>query len=341
MKALKITDIKKAEVMELNIPSLTQGHAIVKILYSGICGSDTHFYLGMHPSLKPPTGFIQGHEAVGIIEQISPNQQGLSVGDKVAINPLVGCGECINCITGFPNICRVNRRVMGFRLDGTLAQYISININQLVKLDSKIDMKIAATFEPLAVGYHAVNLLKSIPLKDHPIIITGGGTIGVVTGLVLKHLHHLKPIIIENNQSRVALLNQLGFSVKSSISEVEILDTKTRPIIFECSGVRKVLDEIIEAPRKPEYLVIIAQYARGNSINLHELQSSEIAVISSHMYTPCDLQNTAKLLSLSEVQADLSKIIYENIFALDEADKAFKQAISGDLNGKLKVLIKC
>lgn len=341
MKALKITEIKKAEVMDLPMPSLTAGHAIVKISYSGICGSDTHFYLGMHPSLKPPTGFIQGHEAVGVISQISPNSKGLAVGDNVAINPLVGCGECINCKNGLPNICRVNRRVMGFRLDGTLAEYISIDLNQLVKLDNKIDMKIAATFEPLAVGYHAVNLLKTIPLKDHPIVITGGGTIGVVTGLVLKHVHNLKPVIVENNQSRVALLNQLGFSVKSSISEVDILDSNIRPIIFECSGVRKVLDEIIESQRKPEYLVIIAQYSRGNSITLHEIQSSEITVISSHMYTPEDLNNTAKLLSLSEVQADLSKIIYEHIFSLDDADKAFKQAISGNPDGKLKVLIKC
>ena len=162
-----------------------------------------------------------------------------------------------------------------------------------------------------------------------------------MTGLVLKHLYNLKPIIIETNQTRVKLLNELGFTVNNSICEVHILDSKIRPIIFECSGVRNVLDEIIDSQRKPEYLVLIAQYAKGNSVNLHELQSSEITVISSHMYTPEDLINTAKLLSRKEVQTDLSKIIYEKVFPLEDADKAFQQAISGNLDGKLKVLIKC
>jgi len=154
MKAVKITDIKKTEIIELPEPSLDDGNAVVKIEYGGICGSDTHFYLGMHPSLKPPTNFIQGHEAVGVITKVGPNNKGISIGDHVAINPLVGCGECVNCIGGHPNICRVNRRVMGFRLDGTLAQYITLDLDHLVKLDKNIDLKIAATFEPLAVGYH-------------------------------------------------------------------------------------------------------------------------------------------------------------------------------------------
>lgn len=341
MKAVKITDIKKTDIIELPEPSLNDGNAVVKIEYGGICGSDTHFYLGMHPSLKPPTNFIQGHEAVGVITKVSPNSKGFSMGDHVAINPLFGCGECVNCVNGHPNICRVNRRVMGFRLDGTLAQYITIDLDHLVKLDNNIDLKIAATFEPLAVGYHAVTLLENIDLNNYPIIITGGGTIGVLTGLVLKHLHNLKPIIIETNQARVKLLNELGFSVKNSISEVDILNSKIRPIIFECSGVRNVLDEIIESQRKPEYLVLIAQYAKGNSVNLHGLQSSEITIISSHMYTPQDLINTAKLLNRKEVQTDLSQIIYEKVFPLEDADKAFQQAVSGNLDGKLKVLIKC
>ena len=341
MKAVKITDIKKTDIIELPEPSLNDGNAVVKIEYGGICGSDTHFYLGMHPSLKPPTNFIQGHEAVGVITKVSPNSKGFSMGDHVAINPLFGCGECVNCVNGHPNICRVNRRVMGFRLDGTLAQYITIDLDHLVKLDNNIDLKIAATFEPLAVGYHAVKLLENINLNNYPVIITGGGTIGVVTGLVLKHVHNLKPIIIETNQTRIKLLNELGFSVKNSISEVDILNSTIRPIIFECSGVRNVLDEIIESQRKPEYLVLIAQYAKGNSVNLHGLQSSEITIISSHMYTPQDLINTAKLLSRKEIQTDLSKIIYEKVFPLEDADKAFQQAISGNLDGKLKVLIKC
>ncbi|VFS91585.1 Sorbitol dehydrogenase [Raoultella planticola] len=108
-----------------------------------------HFYLGHHPSLKPPTNFIQGHESVGIIREINGSSPKFKVGDKVAINPLVGCGECFNCLDNQPNICRVSRKVMGFRLDGTMCESLAVGTEQLIKLDARIDMKLAAMIEPL------------------------------------------------------------------------------------------------------------------------------------------------------------------------------------------------
>lgn len=339
MKSVKVTGIRHVELFELPTPEVNPGQALVDMVYSGICGSDMHFYQGHHPSIKPPTNFIQGHESVGIIREINGADSKFKVGDKVAINPLVGCGECFNCQDNQPNICRVSRKVMGFRLDGTMCESFSVGLEQLILLDNSIDMKLAAMIEPFAVGYHAVSLVHYRDLVNTPVIVTGGGTIGVMTALVLKYIHHASPFIIEKDPQRIALLQRMGFDMFSSIDEIDALNLRQRPIAFECTGYYPVLENLVAANRKPEQIVIIGQYAAGSTIGLHEIMSSEITITSSHMYNSDDLEKSAAAIMQTEVANELQKIVYSKVYALEDAAEAFNQATSGKLDGKLKVLI--
>lgn len=339
MKSVKITAIKEIEIFDLPAPVAGPGQALVDIAYSGICGSDMHFYLGHHPSLKPPTNFIQGHESVGIIREINGSSPKFKVGDKVAINPLVGCGECFNCLDNQPNICRVSRKVMGFRLDGTMCESLAVGTEQLIKLDARIDMKLAAMIEPFAVGYHAVSLVHYRDLVNTPVIVTGGGTIGVMTALVLKHIHHANPLVVEKDAKRIELLQRLGFTVYASIEEVDAVNLRKRPVAFECTGYYPVLQALVAANRKPEHIVIIGQYTSGSTIGLHEIMSSEITITSSHMYNSDDLEKSATAIRQKEIADALQQIVYPKVYDLAEAADAFQKATSGSLDGKLKVLL--
>lgn len=339
MKCVKVTDIKHVEIFDLPVPETSSGQALVDIAYSGICGSDMHFYQGHHPSLKPPSHFIQGHESVGVIREINGHSDKFNVGDKVALNPLVGCGKCYNCLDNQPNICRVNRKVMGFRLDGSMCESMAVGLEQLIKLDDNIDLKLAAMIEPFAVGYHAVSLVHYRDLVNTPVIVTGGGTIGVVTALVLKHLHHANPVIVEKDPQRIAKLQSMGFTVYGSIEEVDAINFRKRPIAFECTGYYPVLEGLIAAKRKPEQIVIIGQYTAGATIGLHEVMSSEITITSSHMYNSNDLESSAEAITKKEIAESLGKILYQKVYALEDAAEAFTFATSGKLEGKLKLLI--
>lgn len=339
MKSVKVTGIRQVELFDLPNPETKPGQALVDVAYSGICGSDMHFYQGHHPSLKPPTNFIEGHESVGIIREINGAGGKFKAGDKVAINPLVGCGECFNCQDNQPNICRVSRKVMGFRLDGTMCESLAVGLEQLILLDDNIDMKLAAMIEPFAVGYHAVSLVHYRDLVNTPVVVTGGGTIGVMTALVLKHIHQASPLIVEKDPQRIVLLQSMGFDVFSSINEIDALNLRQRPIAFECTGYYPVLENLVAAKRKPEQIVIIGQYTAGSTIGLHEIMSSEITITSSHMYNSDDLESSAAAIMRAEIADALQKIVYPRVYALGDAAEAFVQATSGKLDGKLKVLI--
>ena len=92
MKALVYTGVETLEQQDVARPEPQQGESLIRIMASGICGSDMHAYLG-HDARRPAP-LILGHEAAGIVVGGSKD------GRRVTINPLVTCGQCNNCRAG-------------------------------------------------------------------------------------------------------------------------------------------------------------------------------------------------------------------------------------------------
>ena len=97
MKAPVYVGEEKLDFREVADPVVNSGEQLIKVDSAGICGSDMHAYLG-HDERRPAP-LILGHEASGIILGGDRN------GDRVAINPLVTCRNCLACISGRENIC--------------------------------------------------------------------------------------------------------------------------------------------------------------------------------------------------------------------------------------------
>ena len=69
--------------------------------------------------------------------------RGMKVGDHVVINSNLGCGECDYCLAGWDNMCR-NWHLLGKRMRGTYAEYVSVPARQLYKLPADFDLRVAA-----------------------------------------------------------------------------------------------------------------------------------------------------------------------------------------------------
>src|SRR5256885_14925956 len=106
-------------------PEPGAGEALIRVLRSGICGSDVHF---VHDSWAA-TAFrpiVLGHEAVGVVEAYGPGSSGATrpaVGTRVSIHPVFACTTCDRCQAQRPHICR-DRRVLGMDVHGTVAEYV-------------------------------------------------------------------------------------------------------------------------------------------------------------------------------------------------------------------------
>jgi len=96
MKALTYGGVRTIEYKDVADPSIEKpDDLIVKITSTAICGSDLHLIHGMIP--KMPTGFILGHEAMGIVEETGPDIRRLKKGDRVIVPFPVACGHCWYC----------------------------------------------------------------------------------------------------------------------------------------------------------------------------------------------------------------------------------------------------
>jgi threonine dehydrogenase-like Zn-dependent dehydrogenase len=91
------------------------GEVVIEVRASGICGSDVHGYLGLTGRRQP--GMVMGHEASGEIVAVGAEVPDLSVGQRVALRSILGCGRCDLCGRGPSNVCD-ELRGLGKQFDG-------------------------------------------------------------------------------------------------------------------------------------------------------------------------------------------------------------------------------
>lgn len=181
MKGIICRSENNLEKIELESPTLLDGHAIVRIKRIGICGTDQHAYRGNQPFFIYPR--ILGHELAGVIEDISQNDKGLNIGDQVGIIPYLACGHCIACRNGKTNCC-TDIKVMGVHIDGGMCELISVPITHLIQAND-LSLDQAAVLEPLSIGAHAVR--RSEIKTGETVMVIGAGPIGLGVMAFAKH----------------------------------------------------------------------------------------------------------------------------------------------------------
>ena len=175
MKVVFIAEPHSLEIKEMPAPEAGKGEVLLRVRAAGICGSDMHIYHGTNPLAKYPR--IIGHEFAGEIVALGEGVEGLSVGDKVAVDPVTSCGECYACSIGRRNVCE-RLEVFGVHRDGGFAEYVAIPVANIHKVPSSWSFEKAALVEPFTI---AANVLSRTECAGSDrLLIMGAGPIGQV-----------------------------------------------------------------------------------------------------------------------------------------------------------------
>lgn len=186
MKVAVMTGIRKMEFEERPIPTPKDDEVLVKIEYVGICGSDMHFFeSGRVGNWIVNDKLVLGHESGGTVVEVGEKVKNLKVGDRVALEPGVGCGECEMCKKGLYNLCK-NMDFMAIpgERDGVFLEYYAHPAKMCFKLPDNVDTMEGALMEPLSVGLHAINISEA--KMGQSAAVLGCGCIGLVTIMSLK-----------------------------------------------------------------------------------------------------------------------------------------------------------
>lgn len=186
MKVAIMPEKRKLEVVEREIPQPKAGELQVKLEYVGVCGSDLHFYNdGRIGNWVPDEPLVLGHEPGGVVTDIGEGVKGFKVGDRICIEPGVGCGVCDMCKKGLYNLCpHMSFMAIPHERDGVWSEYCTHPANMCYRLPENVSTLEGALIEPLAVGFHAVGL-SGAKIGENAVVL-GCGCIGLVTIMVLK-----------------------------------------------------------------------------------------------------------------------------------------------------------
>lgn len=184
MKALVFRN-RKTVVEERQTPQISaENNILVKIAYSGICGTDIGALFG---KFYCDEGVILGHEAVGVVAETHPNVTTFKVGDPVVIGPIPYCDKCRYCRRGRHTLCvEKGKMEIGFRLDGTHAEYFLSNDTFLYPLPPQTPMIDGIFAEPLACLLN--NLKYSFVQPGMSAFVYGAGPIGLIYAQLFSNL---------------------------------------------------------------------------------------------------------------------------------------------------------
>jgi len=161
-------DDRRIEIDEFELPKIGPDAGLLRLEACGMCGSDVEQYDGAFRQLGLRYPVIPGHEPVGYIEEVgdeAARRWGVRRGDRVAVEPVLGCGHCRACLTGAYRRCRTGRPGTAIAsyafiptsvapgLWGGYAEYMYLDPHTVMhKIAADLPIELVALYQPIAAG---------------------------------------------------------------------------------------------------------------------------------------------------------------------------------------------
>jgi threonine 3-dehydrogenase len=260
---------------DVPIPAVGRADVLIKVLRTGMCGTDLHIYNWDHwAQANVPVPLIVGHEFVGKIVDLGVDVDELSIGDLVSGEGHLVCGRCRNCIAGRRVQCARTKGI-GVNYPGAYAEYIALPASNVWRHRADVDLDVAAIFDPFG---NAVHTALSFPVLGEDVLITGAGPIGVMAAIVARHAGARYVVITDVSEYRLALARSIGVTLAVNVERMGLPQavsqlgmTEGFDVGFEMSG------------RAPAFQDMLASMAHGAKIAMLGLPSENFAIDWSHL----------------------------------------------------------
>ncbi len=204
MKAAVLHANKDVRFDEIETPAVNKDEVRVRVIATGICGSDIPRVLSNGAHGYP---IILGHEFAGYVDEVGDGVDNVKKGDHVVGIPLVPCFECDDCKAGNFSLCK-HYSFVGSRQNGSMAQYVVLPKCNVLKIDSSIPYEVGAFFEPSTVAIHGI--LQCGYKDGKNVAVLGGGTIGLFVLQWLKILGAENVTVCDIDDEHLKLSKELG-----------------------------------------------------------------------------------------------------------------------------------
>ncbi|MES2898964.1 MAG: zinc-binding dehydrogenase [Pseudomonadota bacterium] len=338
MKQVRMYGLQDLRIDEVPHPVLGPRDIIVKVAAFGICGSDLNFaatgYIGKPTGQSVPLG----HELAGTIAEVGDQVSGMQVGQRIVVHPMKD-GNRIG--TGDPEL-------------GGFAEYLLVREAKLgdsvFPIADALPFERAVLTEPIAVGWHGLNLGK-VKAGERAVVF-GAGPIGLGVVSALKHRGVKDIAVIDVIDERLQRAAQLGAtltvnSMKAAVRAELERHFGTVPrvvsgealvdcdIYVDCAGHGPLLQECVVMARDGARIVILATHKDLVPLDIKQLMTKELTLSGSLSY-PTEFAEVIGMLDDQSV--DLAPMV-SHVFEFDQFPEAFKMAQNARQSAKVIVRV--
>ena len=310
MQAYVIEKERQGVVKAKPIPEPGESEVLIKVMAAGLCGTDSHIYLGEYYSSFPLT---PGHEFSGIVTKVGKDVKKFREGQRVVADPNIFCEKCCFCQQNLQNFCQ-DFEAIGVTTDGAFAEYV-VAPEASVFLIEQMSFAAGVLVEPLACVIYGQ--MRARPQLGDSVLIFGVGPIGLLHLQLAKRNGATFVAVVDLKEERLALANKLGADyIFLNNSELEQELKEKFPLgfnlVIDTTGVPDVVEKAVSFLKNSGKLLIFGVCPPHTSIKIspYDIYKRDLKIIGSFA-----LKKTFQpaINMIESEQVDVSSVIGEEI----------------------------
>jgi NADPH2:quinone reductase len=300
---------------------------VIAVRGCGICGTDLHLVSGDLGLDRLP--LVPGHESWGEVLGVGADVASLRVGDVVAVDPSLHCGQCSACRTGKGNMCH-NWGAIGGTVPGAWADFVAVPAANCHPLGPSFPLDVAGIIEPVACAIRGLERLN--PRPDEAAIVLGAGTMGMILALLLQARGVGPVTIVDINATRRSLASQI---TGLPTCDPEELGDLRAPWVIEATGNARAFEQAIDSVERAGSVLVfgVASPQARAQVSPHKIYADELTIVGSMAI----LRSFGAAVSTTERHGDALRPLITHRLALDDISRGLDLVSSGEA---VKVMIE-
>jgi L-iditol 2-dehydrogenase len=277
---------------EMPMPRIGPGELLVRVLASGICGSDVMEWYRLK---KAP--LVLGHEITGEIAEVGEGVDAYHVGDRVFVSHHVPCNTCRYCLHGMHTVCETLHTTAYD--PGGFAEYLRVpplNVDRGVfLLPDEISFEDGTFIEPLACVVRGQRLVRLLP--GQTVLVLGSGISGLLHVAMARASGAGRIIATDINEYRLAAAQRLGADgvihaeedIPSRLREAN--DNRLADLVIVCTGAFSAFEQALQCVDRGGAVLFFAPTEPGMalSVPVNEFWRNGITLMTSYGASPVDI----------------------------------------------------
>jgi len=319
-------------------PSIGAGELLMRVVASGVCGSDV-----MEWYRKPKAPLVLGHEVAGTVEAVGDGVSDFKVGDRIATTHHVPCNACRYCRRGAHNVCESMHRTT---FDpGGFSEYVrlpQVNVERgTFVLPDDLSFADATFVEPLACVLRGQRLAQVG--RGDSVLVIGAGLSGILHLQAARAQGARRTFAIDLHPQRIAAAKRFG--ADEAWAATESIEAQLRAAnegrladrVIVCAGALSALKQALQLVDHAGSLLVFAPVSPGETLPLdvNDLWKRGITIVHSYAGPPDDMRLALDWIASKRI--DVGSMITHRL-PLDQTGEGFRLTAAG--GDSLKVLIE-